>query len=225
MGRAVEAAAQDRYQLKARVTLGEPRFEALQDCEVVIDFSAPSALVQALPYLSDGTAFVSGTTGLSDEQEEAVKAISDRLPVLRSGNFSLGITLLSRLARQAAATLGEGWDVEILEMHHHHKVDAPSGTALLLGKSVADGRGVSLSEKAVHDRMGLRSEGDIGFAVLRGGGVYGDHEVRIVSESEQITLGHRALNRQVFADGALHAADWLIGKPPGLYSMENLISF
>ncbi|GHA86522.1 4-hydroxy-tetrahydrodipicolinate reductase [Algimonas arctica] len=223
MGRAVEAACEGRFDVAARITLANPDYESLSACDVVIDFSAASALVAALAYLKPGTALVSGTTGLSDTQEAVVSDAASRLPLLRSGNFSVGIAVLSALARQATATLGVGWDIEILEMHHRHKVDAPSGTALMLGDACAKGRDVSLATVAVQDRDGPRRDGDIGFAVLRGGGVYGNHEVRIVSESEMITLGHQALNRDVFAHGALSAADWLIGRAPGLYTMNDLI--
>jgi len=228
MGRAVEALADGRYAVTARITLDHPAYQTLAECDAVIDFSAGPALVQSLPHLRDGVPLVSGTTGLSDTEEAAITVASQRLPILRSGNFSLGIAVLSQLAEQTAGLLGAGWDVEILEMHHRHKVDAPSGTALMLGEAVAKGRDVSLfgkaaSDKASYERGGKREEGEIGFAVLRGGGVYGMHEVRIVSESEMITLGHQALNRDVFADGALAAADWLSGQTPGLYSMRDLI--
>ncbi|GLQ20703.1 4-hydroxy-tetrahydrodipicolinate reductase [Algimonas porphyrae] len=224
MGQAVGLAAQKRYDIVARISKDDADYPALSQCDVVIDFSVGSALVQALPHFSDGTALVSGTTGLSPDEERAISNVSARLPLLRSGNFSIGIAVLCALARQAAASLGDDWDVEVLEMHHRHKVDAPSGTALMLGEALAKGRGVTLSDVAAHERAGARRIGDIGFSVLRGGGIYGDHEVRIVSESEQITLGHRALNRQVFADGAVQAADWLLGRPAGLYSLEDMIT-
>lgn len=224
MGRAVEAACQDRYEVAARITLDDPAFVALSNCDVIVDFSAGPALLAALPHIRDGVALVSGTTGLVDTEAEALKEAASRLPILQSGNFSLGIAVLSDLAQKAARSLGQGWDIEILEMHHRHKVDAPSGTALMLAEAVATGRDVSLSDVASHDRSGKRREGDIGFSVLRGGGVYGVHEVRLVSESEMITLGHEALNRDVFADGALAGADWLIGKKPGLYSMADLVT-
>ncbi|MEM7727998.1 MAG: 4-hydroxy-tetrahydrodipicolinate reductase [Pseudomonadota bacterium] len=227
MGQAVEARAcagdAPTFVVAQRVSLEQPDASGLAECDVVIDFSAGAALVDALPHLADGTALVSGTTGLDAVQDAAVEQAAARLPILRSGNFSLGIAVLCALAERAAGMLGDGWDVEVLEMHHRHKVDAPSGTALMLGEAVAQGCGVSLAEKAAHDRVGARRDGDIGFAVLRGGGVYGVHEVRIASESEMITLGHQALNRDVFADGALAAADWLIGRPPGLYTMADLL--
>ena len=223
MGQAVEAAAAGKFEISARITLDNADYAALSKCNCIIDFSAGPALMAALPHLNANTPIVSGTTGLSGSEEHAVAHASKTVPIFRSGNFSLGIAVLSSLARQAASALGEGWDIEILEMHHKHKVDAPSGTGLMLGNAVADGRGVVLSDVASHDRAGKREDGDIGFAVLRGGGVCGLHEVRLASESEMITLGHQALNRDVFAHGALTAAEWMIGKAPGLYSMTDLI--
>ncbi|MEL6687555.1 MAG: 4-hydroxy-tetrahydrodipicolinate reductase [Pseudomonadota bacterium] len=223
MGQAVEAASDGRYDVQARITLDQTDYAALSACDCIIDFSAGPALLAALPHLNADTPIVSGTTGLSEAEDKTVAEASQTIPIFRSGNFSLGIAVLSSLARQAASALGEGWDIEILEMHHRHKLDAPSGTGLMLGEAVAEGRGVTLADVAAHDRVGKRKDGDIGFAVLRGGGVYGLHEVRLTSESEMITLGHQALNRNVFAHGALAAADWMIGKPPGLYSMSELI--
>ena len=225
MGQAVDrlAAERDRVKVVARISAAAPDYAALGACDAVIDFSSPAALHAALPHLPDGCALVSGTTGLDAGADAEVATAARRLAVLRSGNFSMGINLLLRLAGQAAASLGDGWDVEVLEMHHRHKVDAPSGTALMLGEAVANGRGVALDDVAAHDRTGARRPGDIGFAVLRGGGVYGDHEVRLVSDSEIITLGHSALNRDVFAQGALSATDWLVGQGPGLYGMNDVL--
>lgn len=224
MGQAVQAAAQGQYEITARITLDNPAYKTLSACDVVIDFSAGPALVASLPHLREGCALVTGTTGLSEAENAALIEASGQGPILQSGNFSLGIAVLSDLARKASATLGIGWDIEILEMHHRHKVDAPSGTALMLGEAAAQGRHVSLSDVASHDRAGQRRDGEIGFSVLRGGGVYGVHEVRLVSESEMITLGHEALNRDVFAHGALAGSDWLIGQPAGLYSMADMIA-
>jgi 4-hydroxy-tetrahydrodipicolinate reductase len=224
MGQAVANADKPRFEIKSQVSLKHPDYDSLGQCDAVIDFSAGPALMAALPHLGERTVLVSGTTGLSKAEEDAVRAASSRLPILRSGNFSLGITVLMALAEKTAATLGDDWDIEILEMHHRHKVDAPSGTALMLGEAVAKGRDVSLAATAVHDRTGQRKDGDIGFAVLRGGGVYGWHEVRLASPSEMITLGHQALNREVFAHGALAAADWLIGRKPGLYTLLDMIT-
>ena len=192
-------------------------------CDVVVDFSAPPALVKGLTYLRPGAALVTGTTGLKPSHQKKLDEAAEQFAVLKSGNFSVGIQVLLGLAEKAASALGEGWDIDILEQHHRHKVDAPSGTALMLGQAVAKGRDVNLKRVAAHDRNGARRAGDIGFAVLRGGGVYGVHEVRLVSESEEITLGHQALNRDVFARGALEAARWLDGQKPGLYSMTDML--
>lgn len=223
MGQAVKRLAEGHYEIAAEISQDNPEAAGLSACDLVIDFSAPEALVAALPYIPDGALLVSGTTGLSEDQEAKIEIHAKRLAILRSGNFSLGINILCRLAEQAARALGPNWDIEIVEMHHRHKVDAPSGTALMLGEACASGRGVDLSSRFVIDRGGARREGDIGFSVLRGGGVYGDHDVRLVSGSEMISLGHRALNRDVFADGALSAARALLGKPPGVYSMMDVL--
>jgi 4-hydroxy-tetrahydrodipicolinate reductase len=224
MGQAVEAVAGDAHEIAARVSAASPDPAGLGGCDVVIDFSTPDALLPALAHVKDGAALVSGTTGLDADQERAVQDAASRLAVLRSGNFSLGVAVLTDLARQAANRLGpQDWDIEVLEMHHRHKADAPSGTALMLGEAVAQGRGVALDDTAAHNRNGVRREGDIGFAVLRGGGVYGMHEVRLVSGSEMITLGHQAIDRNVFARGAVSAAQWLAGREPGLYGMGDLV--
>lgn len=221
MGEAVKRLAGDNFDLVAEITKNAPDFDALGACDAVIDFSTPDALLSALPHLREGVALVSGTTGLTDAQETEVKLAAKTAAILRSGNFSVGINILCQLAEQAARTLGEGWDIEITEMHHRHKVDAPSGTALMLGEAAAEGRSVDLSSVSVFDRNGARKDGDIGFSVLRGGGVYGDHEVRLVSESQMITLGHRALNRDVFAEGALGALGWLQDQASGYHTMAD----
>lgn len=222
MGAAVARLAQG-WEVRARISEANPDMADLAHCAAVIDFSAPGALLTALPHLPDGCALVSGTTGLSEADEAEVAAQGRRLAVLRSGNFSLGIALLQRLVRDAAARLGPDWDIDILEEHHRHKVDAPSGTALMLGRAAAGARGADLDDVAATERAGLRRPGDIGFAVLRGGGVFGEHEVRLTSESERLTLGHSALDRDVFARGALRAARWLTGRPAGLYAMDDVL--
>jgi 4-hydroxy-tetrahydrodipicolinate reductase len=148
------------------------------------------------------------------------------VPVLQAANMSLGVNLLAHLARQAAARLGTDWDIEIVEMHHRHKVDAPSGTALLLGEAAAAGRGVPLESVSDRGRDGIagpRKEGSIGFASLRGGSVAGDHQIVFAGEGERIELGHRAESRAIFARGAIEAALWLIGKPAGRYDMADVL--
>ena len=207
---------------------------ALNNCDVLIDFSAPQAAIDAALILS-GTghsgrckAMVSGTTGFSSTEDEALEAASENIALLRAGNFSPGVTALSVLVELATEKLGTGWDIEILEMHHRHKVDAPSGTALLLGEAAAKGRGLELAEAKVLSRAGVtgaRSDKDIGFAVLRGGGVIGRHDVKLANSREMITLSHDAFDRSVFARGAVTAAIWASGQTPGRYSMRDVLGF
>ena len=200
---------------------------ALADCDVLIDFSTPSASVAFCQQAAAaGVAHVIGTTGLSTEDLAAIQESAQKTAVVRSGNMSLGVNLLAALVERAARTLGPAWDAEIVEMHHRMKVDAPSGTALLLGEAAARGRGVSLSDHSARGRDGLtgpRKPGDIGFASLRGGTVVGDHSVIFAGAGERIELSHRAEDRGVFARGALAAALWTRGKPPGLYSMTDVL--
>jgi 4-hydroxy-tetrahydrodipicolinate reductase len=201
---------------------------AATSADVWIDFTTPQATVDALAALSATRvkAAIIGTTGLSADQEAQVADAAKRIAIVRSGNFSLGVNLLSALVRQAAEKLGQGWDIEITEAHHRRKVDAPSGTALLLGEAAAQGRGASLGNEKLAPRDGItgeRPEGGIGFSVIRGGGIVGDHDVSFISEREIVTLSHRALDRAVFADGALAAALWVADKPPGLYSMKDVL--
>lgn len=201
---------------------------AADKAEVWIDFTAPAATIAALDALA-GTpvkAAVIGTTGLSAEQEAQIAAHAKRIAIVRSGNFSLGVNLLAALVEQAAQRLGPDWDIEIAEAHHRRKVDAPSGTALLLGEAAAHGRNVKLSEARLkpHDGVtGERKPGGIGFSVIRGGGIVGAHEVRFIAEREALTLSHEAFDRAVFADGALAAALWAAEKPPSFYSMRDVL--
>lgn len=201
---------------------------AADKAQVWIDFTAPGATVAALDDL-EGTpvrAAVVGTTGLTAEQEAKIAKHAERIAIVRSGNFSLGVNLLAALVEQAAQRLGPGWDIEITEAHHRRKADAPSGTALLLGEAAAHGRNVKLESARLqpHDGItGPRKEGGIGFSAIRGGGIVGEHDVRFIAEREILTLSHTALNRAVFADGALAAALWVADKPPGLYSMRDVL--
>lgn len=199
--------------------------EAVEACDVMIDFSSPKAAIDTALGMHDARAhtLVTGTTGYTATEEKALLAASDSITLLKSGNFSLGVNLLEVLVEKAAKVLREGWDVEVLEMHHRHKVDAPSGTGLMLGRAAARGRDVDLSKVQSFDRNGLRKEGEIGFGVLRGGGVIGDHEVRIASELEMLTLGHTAFDRSVFASGAVAAAIWAAEQPKGLYNMKDVL--
>jgi 4-hydroxy-tetrahydrodipicolinate reductase len=202
--------------------------EAARDAEIWLDFTAPEATVAALAALTNTKvrAAILGTTGLEPAQEQAVQAAAARLAIVRSGNFSAGVTLLAALVEEAAARLRAGWDIEILEAHHRRKIDAPSGTALLLGEAAAKGRGVALREVRSLPRDGVagpRKDGAIGFASLRGGGLVGEHEILFAAEHEALRLSHVALDRSVFAEGALLAARWAADKPPGLYSMRDVL--
>jgi 4-hydroxy-tetrahydrodipicolinate reductase len=205
---------------------GDPAPRA-HDADVLVDFSAPSALETTLAAArACGTPIMIGTTGLTPAHHAMIDAAAADIAVLQTGNVSLGVTLLAKLVREAAAALGSDWDIEIVEIHHRHKVDAPSGTALLLGEAAAAGRETTLAESRVSDRAGLtgaRSEGTIGFASLRGGSVAGDHQVIFAGTGERIEIGHRAEDRAIFARGAITAALWLIGKPAGRYTMGEVL--
>ena len=195
--------------------------------DVLIDFSVPSALEANLAACTAaGKPLLIGTTGLEPVHHAAIDAAAGSIAVIQTGNTSLGVNLLAALVREAAARLGDDWDIEIVEMHHRHKVDAPSGTALLLGEAAAAGRGIALGQHSARGRDGMtgaRKAGDIGFAALRGGSVAGDHMVILASEGERIELGHRAENRGIFGKGAVKGALWLIGKKPGRYAMTDVL--
>ena len=196
-------------------------------CDAVLDFTAPEASLAYGELTAQARlVHVIGTTGFDAEDETKLRAAARHARIIKSGNMSLGVNLLAALVRRAAAALGPDFDLEVLEMHHRHKVDAPSGTALLLGKAAAEGRGVDLDEAAVRVRdghTGPRREGSIGFATLRGGSVVGDHTVILAGEGERIELTHRAQDRSIFARGALKAALWGFDKKPGLYSMADVL--
>ena len=193
--------------------------------DVLIDFSAADAtLLHIAAAERAGTAIVIGTTGLTAEHHQAIDGAAARIAVLQTANTSLGVNLLSHLVEEAARRLGSDWDIEIVEMHHRHKLDAPSGTALLLGAAANRGRGqpdgAALNE---YDRSGARKPGGIYYASLRGGSVAGDHMVVLAGEGERVELGHRAESRAIFASGALKAAQWLAGKPAGRYTMADVL--
>ena len=193
----------------------------------ILDFSAPSASVEFAALAAQARiAHVIGTTGLAPDDLERIAAAARHAPIVQSGNMSLGVNLLAALTRRVARALGEDFDVEIVEMHHRMKVDAPSGTALLLGLAAAEGRGVALGDVAAPVRTGhtgARRPGDIGFASLRGGTVAGDHSVIFAGDGERIELTHRAEDRAIFARGAVRAALWAHGRRPGLYSMADVL--
>ena len=198
----------------------------LPGAQVMIDFSSPTQTAANLARCAEqGVAALVGTTGLSNDVEAAAAAATKRIPVLIAANTSLGVTLLAELVRAAARALPAEFDIEIFEGHHRHKKDAPSGTALALGRAVAAGRGQALDEAAVAPRgAGERKIGEIGFSVLRAGDIVGDHAVYFAGEGERLVLQHQATDRSVFARGALQAARWLVGKPAGRYSMMDVIS-
>ena len=209
------------------VTVQSDMGSTLSGVDVVIDFSSTGSSVRLAERLADqGIAHVIGTTGFSNEDLSAIAAAARKTVIVKSGNMSLGVNLLAALTRQVAATLDAGFDIEIVEMHHSRKVDAPSGTALLLGEAAAEGRGIDLDSHSARGRdghTGSRRPGDIGFASLRGGSVVGEHVVIFAGPSERIELVHKAEDRSIFANGAIAAARWTVGREPGLYSMANVL--
>ena len=195
--------------------------------DVLVDFSSPKALQATLDAcVAANTPIIIGTTGLEAAHHAAIDEAATKIPVLQTGNTSLGVNMLAALVEQAASRLGDDWDIEIVEMHHRHKVDAPSGTAKLLGEAAARGRGIDLSANSESGRDGItgaREKGAIGFAALRGGSVAGDHMVIMASDEERIELTHRAENRMIFARGAVKAAGWLVGQSAGRYGMDGVL--
>lgn len=228
MGKAIaDAIAEAGASVSGGIDSGGDPMALARDSDVLVDFSVPAALVGNIgAAVAAGIPIVIGTTGLGPDDHQTVDDAARHIAVLQTGNTSLGVTLLAALVRQAAERLGPDWDIEIAEMHHRHKVDAPSGTALLLGEAAAQGRGVALATNSARGRDGVtgaRKAGDIGFAALRGGSVAGDHLVIFAGEGERIELGHRAENRTIFARGAVKAALWLAGKPAGRYRMADVL--
>lgn len=198
-----------------------------EKADVVIDFTSPAASVghAAMAAASD-TGLVIGTTGMTEQDEVALSRAGSTIPLVYCANTSVGVTLLGRLVEQVAAQLVDGWDIEIVETHHHHKVDAPSGTALALGEAAARGRGVRLSDVSDVVRQGqtgARRDGDIGFAVMRGGDVTGEHSVIFFGESERVEITHKATDRAIFARGALRAARFAAAAKAGFYNMEDVL--
>ncbi len=209
------------------VRIGEDPVPLFADADAVIDFTTPDATVGYAALAAQGkTVHVIGTTGLDAGQEEALRKAARHTQIVYAPNMSMAVNLLFAVVKQVAEVLDEEFDIEILEMHHRHKVDAPSGTALGLGRAAAEGRGVDLEERSVRSRdghTGARKPGDIGFATLRGGDVVGDHSVIFAGPGERLELSHRAAGREIYARGALRAALWAHGKPPGLYGMTDVL--
>ncbi|WP_375174317.1 4-hydroxy-tetrahydrodipicolinate reductase [Pseudooceanicola sp.] len=209
------------------VTVTDDPATAFAGAQAVLDFTAPSATVAfARAAAEAGAAHIIGTTGFSNDDLTAIAESAKKTVIVRAGNMSLGVNLLTVLVKQVAAALDEDFDIEIVESHHNRKVDAPSGTALMLGEAAAEGRGVSLEEVADRGRDGItgaRKRGDIGFAAIRGGGIVGEHDVIFAGPGERITLRHVADDRSLFAKGALKAALWAQGKEPGEYAMTDVL--
>jgi len=228
MGRAVIEAAQDRRALTiiAAVDRGDDVAAGVAACDVYIDFSAPDATrIAAKAAASGNKAAVIGTTGLSAADESALSELARVAPVVVAANFSLGVNLVLGLARQAARAL-EPWDAEVVEIHHGKKRDAPSGTALAIANAIAAGRQVSYDAVKRHTRdgdVGPRPSGEIGVASVRGGDVVGEHVAYFFGDGERIEIAHRATSRSIFAVGALRAAEWVVGKPPGRYTMLDVL--
>jgi len=231
MGRAVSTVLDAREDVVVATRFDRGEIPDLSLCDVVIDFSTPDASVELALACAErgGPALVIGSTGLTPDQDAAILRASERIAIVRSGNFSLGVNILVGLVEHAAQRLdARDWDIEVLETHHRRKVDAPSGTALMLGEAAASGRGEDLADvrSAPWDGVtGERPPGRIGFASLRAGGVIGEHAVLFASEDETLTLSHAAIDRSLFARGAVVAAAWVRNRPSGLYDMQDVLGF
>jgi len=227
MGHALTQAIVAAGHESAGVDRGGDVAQLADHSDALVDFTAPPALEGNLhAAIGAGIPILVGTTGLEERHHVAIDSAALAIPVLQTGNTSLGVTLLAHLVREAAARLGPEWDIEVLEMHHRMKVDAPSGTALLLGEAAAEGRGVDFhaaQSPARYGHTGAREQGTIGFASLRGGTVAGEHSVILAGEHERLTLSHSAEDRMIFAHGAVRGATWLIGQPAGRYTMDQVL--
>jgi len=231
MGRAVDHVLDARSDVVVAVRFDWGDTPDLSLCDVVIDFSTAeaSAALATRAAENSGPALVIGSTGFSDEQDAAIRAAAEKIAIVRSGNYSLGLNILIGLVEHAALRLdARDWDIEIIEAHHRLKVDAPSGTALMLGEAAANGRNADLADlrsKPYDGITGQREEGKIGFASIRAGGIVGDHTVLFGSQDETLTLSHQAIDRSLFARGAVAAAAWVRTRQPGLYDMQDVLGF
>ncbi|MGQ0455956.1 MAG: 4-hydroxy-tetrahydrodipicolinate reductase [Hyphomicrobium sp.] len=209
------------------VTVSADAAAVISAADAILDFTSPKATAAFARLAAEhGVVHVIGTTGFDAASEAAVKDAAARTAIIKAGNMSLGVNLIASITKKVAAALGEDFDIEIVEMHHRSKVDAPSGTALMLGDAAAAGRGVDLAKRSVRARdghTGARQRGDIGFATLRGGSVVGDHTVIFAGDGERIELTHLAADRGIFARGAVRAAQWGKGRAPGLYAMSDVL--
>ena len=209
------------------VPIGESAEKVIRGSDVVLEFTSPEATAEHAELAASlGTAMVIGTTGLGPQQGDRVREAARRIPVVWAPNMSLGVNVLLSVVEEVARRLGPDWDIEIMEMHHRGKVDAPSGTALALGRAAAAGRGVdfeAVEQRARDGITGPRRIGDIGFAALRGGDAIGDHHVIFAGAAERLELVHRATSRAIYAKGAIRAAGWVVGRPPGVYGLKEVL--
>ena len=231
MGRAVSAVLDTRPDVVVPCRFDRNETPDLSVCDVVIDFTLPEASVELARRCADqgGPALVIGATGFTPEQDAEIERAAERIAIVKSGNFSLGVNMLLGLVAQAAQRLpAADWDIEVVEAHHRMKKDAPSGTAIMLGEAAADGRGQALRDVRSPMREGIGDErvtGQIGFSAIRAGGIVGEHQVIFAADDEILTLSHSARDRQLFARGAVIAALWARGRPPGLYGMQDVLGF
>jgi 4-hydroxy-tetrahydrodipicolinate reductase len=228
MGQALAAAiAEAGHEFAGGVDKGGDVASLAAASEALVDFSSPHALEANLDAaITAGVPILVGTTGLEERHHWLIDSAAGAIPVLQTGNTSLGVNLLAHLVEEAASRLGEDWDIEVVETHHRMKVDAPSGTALLFGEAAARGRGIALAASSERGRDGItgaRGVGNIGFASLRGGTVAGDHTVYLLADNERLALSHMAENRSIFAKGAVRGSAWLIGQPTGRYTMKEVL--
>lgn len=209
------------------VTVTDNAALAMADAKAVIDFTAPAATLAFARHAADaGIVHVIGTTGMTEDEIAALAPAAEKAVIIRAGNMSLGVNLLTQLVKRVAASLDDDYDIEVIEAHHNQKVDAPSGTALMLGEAAAEGRGVKLADVSDRGRDGItgaRRKGDIGFTAIRGGDIVGEHDVMFAAAGERIILRHVASDRSVFARGALKAALWGLGRTPGQYDMLDVL--
>jgi len=228
LGAALEAPGHPRVgeEIEPGVVVGSDAKAALGGVDVAIDFTIPKATLAGLRAAADaGVAYVTGTTGCSEEEKEEIRVLAERIPVVHAPNFSVAVNVLGWLAREAARKLGPDFDAELFEIHHSAKRDAPSGTALFLAEAVAEGQSKTLADHVVLERAGdtgARPEGAIGIQTLRGGDNPGEHTVYFVGAGERVELVHRSATRDHFAKGAVRAAAWLVGRPPGLYPIDEV---
>ena len=228
MGMAITAAYESvGCQIFSACDIGDNPADSIADCDVVIDFSFRDITAGLAKLCAEnGKPLVIGTTGHTSEQREEILQYTKKIPIVWAGNYSLGVNLLNYLTKVAAEILNDSYDVEIVEMHHHHKKDAPSGTAEKLKQVVLQARGIG-EESVIYGRKGLvgeRPQGEVAVHALRGGSVVGDHTVMFAADGERLELTHKAADRKVFANGALRASKWIIGKPAGLYGMDDVLN-